>query len=185
MSDTENSSGNQDQTVNPQDPASMEQSPVEESQSNAVFHETKEEKSSSSPTSTSTSSSNPPSTPTSAYRSSTSSLSSQPSSDSEIKKTGAHKEWIRAKNYEESMPFIANFFYCFYFYYICKVDPITEVDIPTIAKKDETMKNTEDLRKNWEPVCSKYLEEYKQFEQEKKNNPEFVFVYFIFHAAPF
>ena len=87
------------------------------------------------------------------------------------------KELVRTKNYEESMPFLCNFFYCFYFYFICKIDPITEVDIPKIAKKDATKINTDNLRENWDPACRKYLADLKEYDNAKKENPEFVSIF--------
>lgn len=87
--------------------------------------------------------------------------------------TNFKSEWKRAKNLEESSPFIFNLFFFFYFPYICRIKPIREEDIPVIAEEDESELNTKKLKDHWDSLTEQYLKELKEFEQKQKENLKF------------
>ena len=86
----------------------------------------------------------------------------------------SRKEWKRSTNYEQEMFWFLNFFYCFYFPYTCRCDPLTEEDVPVIAEKDTTKKNYETLNKVWSPRIREYEKNKRQYDQDKLANPECV-----------
>ena len=68
----------------------------------------------------------------------------------------------RRKNYEEDYPFIANFFFCFYCPYICRVKPIVEEDVPIPAKHDQSSYTFRTLRDTWMPIYENYLKDLSE-----------------------
>ena len=74
-------------------------------------------------------------------------------------------EWIRSKNWEEASPFICNLFFCFYFPFICRIDPLTEDDVPVVAETDKSERSTEILRKKWQPLYQEFVNGIKNAQE--------------------
>ena len=88
------------------------------------------------------------------------------------------KQWIRSTNYEERMWWCCNLFYCFYFPYICKIDAITEEDVPVIAEQDKTEINAAKFKSKWDPAYKEYTQRREQYLKAKYENPKFEFLIF-------
>lgn len=91
-------------------------------------------------------------------------------------------EWIRYRNYEQMMPLILNFFYCFYFPFICRVAPLREEDVPTIAEQDKSTLNTDKVRKNWIPEFDKYAKALNEYNEKHDKDPEFEYFYLFIYV---
>ena len=88
-------------------------------------------------------------------------------------------EWIRSTNYEDKFFWFMNFFYCFYFPYICRIDPLTEEDVPVIAEHDQTEKNSQILKKSWQPKFEEYEKNRKQYLEFKAKDSKFLLQVFL------
>ena len=79
------------------------------------------------------------------------------------------KQWKRSKNYEESSFFTTNFFFCFYFPYICRIAPLLEDDVPVPAQEDRSDVTIEKLRAKWNPLYSEYTKKLAEHLQDKSH----------------
>ena len=73
------------------------------------------------------------------------------------------EQWTRSINLEQRSPCFCNIFFCFYFAYICRIQPISEEDVPVIAQSDNAADNTDILRSKWQPLYDAYDKEMLEF----------------------
>lgn len=87
------------------------------------------------------------------------------------------KEVKRKPNAEYNSFFFFNIWYCFYFRFVCRCDPIRDEDIYDINPDNRTDLVTDRTQKYWEKKFKEYDEERKEYEKEKSSNPEFAVIF--------
>ena len=81
----------------------------------------------------------------------------------------------RVENYEQKNSFFSNLFYCFFYPYVCRLQPITDEDIPDVSYEDSTKVTTEKLVKEWNGQLSEYYRRCAEYDKGKKDSNLFVF----------
>lgn len=86
------------------------------------------------------------------------------------------EEVKRGNNSEENSFFICNFFYCFFFRFVCRIKPIRNSDIYNVEKADNSDNVYNRIAKNWDPVAEKYFSDLQKYEKNKAKTNGFVFI---------
>lgn len=90
------------------------------------------------------------------------------------------KEIHRKPNGEYHSLLIFNIWYCFFFRFVCRCDPIQDEDIYDVNPENRTDYVTDKGDKYWNKVYKEYDEKRKKYEDEKKKNPKFEAFSYIF-----
>ncbi|KAH7820854.1 putative Multidrug Resistance Associated Protein (MRP) [Monocercomonoides exilis] len=83
------------------------------------------------------------------------------------------KEYTRLKNREENSFCLWNFFFCFFFPFVCRRKPLSDDDIYEVHQKDNTANVSKKFIAAWGPLYAKYVQEKAEEEQKKAENPEY------------
>ena len=85
------------------------------------------------------------------------------------------KEVHRKRNLEDVHPWIANAFFCYFFPLVCRFSPLTDTEMPEACDQDRALDCHAKLKKEWDPKYEKYVEQMNNYEEKKKNSPQFYF----------